>query len=43
MTARAPAPPPPEPLSSRIAATATVDQAIKLGGAADTYKKPLRN
>jgi hypothetical protein len=36
--------PPPEPLSSRIAATATVDQALKLGGSADTYiKKPVRN
>lgn len=33
-----PAPPPPEPLTgSRIAATATLDQALKLGGAATLY------
>lgn len=45
---RVPVPPlPPEPLSSRIAATATVDQAVKLGGSAETYgvrtKSPVRN
>ena len=40
------APPPPEPLTSRIAATATLDQAVKLGGSADLYtrvKKPVKN
>lgn len=31
--------PPPEPLVSRIAATATVDQAIRLGGSSDTYDR----
>lgn len=48
VVAHVPAPQPPaEPLSSRIAATATLDQAIKLGGSADTYgqriAKPVRN
>lgn len=43
-----PAPvPAPEPPSSRIAATATVDQAIKLGGSVDNYgssaAKPVGN
>ncbi|MBX9634433.1 MAG: hypothetical protein K2X44_05565 [Magnetospirillum sp.] len=46
--ARTPIPqPPPEPLTSRIAATATLDQAVKLGGSADIYsgriKAPVRN
>jgi len=40
-------PPPPEPLTSRIAATATLDQAVKLGGPAELYtakvKKPVKN
>lgn len=31
--------PPPEALVSRIAATATVDQAIRLGGSSDTYDR----
>ncbi|MBC7952941.1 MAG: hypothetical protein H7Z12_14125, partial [Rhodospirillaceae bacterium] len=38
---------PPEPLTSRIAATATLDQAVKLGGSAEIYgariKIPARN
>lgn len=46
VAARVPTPPP-EPLSSRIAATATLDQAMKLGGSAETYgqriRKPVRN
>jgi hypothetical protein len=33
--------PPPEPLKSHIAATATVDQAIKLGGPAGLYGRRL--
>ncbi|MBR9971939.1 hypothetical protein [Magnetospirillum sulfuroxidans] len=33
--------PPPEPLKSTIAATATVDQAIKLGGPSDLYGRRL--
>lgn len=45
---RVPVPPlPPEPLTSRIAATATLDQAVKLGGSAEIYgartKSPVRN
>lgn len=45
---RVPVPPlPPEPLTSRIAATATLDQAVKLGGSAEIYsprvKIPVRN
>lgn len=48
VAAHVPAPQPPaEPLTSRIAATATLDQAIKLGGSTDTYgqrvAKPVRN
>lgn len=40
---RAPAPlPPPEPLTSRIAATATVDQAVKLGGSAEIYSTRIK-
>lgn len=44
VTARVSVPPPaaaPEPLLSRIAATATVDQAIHLGGSEDTYARRL--
>jgi hypothetical protein len=41
------APPAPEPSGSRIAATATLDQAMRLGGAASLYaqriKPPVRN
>ena len=39
--------PPPEPIPNRIAATATIDQALKLGGSAEAYgkrtKKPVGN
>jgi hypothetical protein len=39
--------PPPEPVGSRIAATATLDQAMRLGGAASLYsqriRQPVRN
>lgn len=43
VVARVPTPPPPpEPLTSRIAATATLDQAVKLGGSADIYTRPAK-